>query len=120
MTLDPALVREAHEILKLYSTPAQESIKQNLYGPREARFAGALVANSLTVVSYQAPTETELLKEWRANAWAQISALCDLLRRTTALIEECVAGQDELLHECEAEIATAEEDFEVNDSSEEP
>jgi len=115
MTLDPNILREAQEVLKLYSTPAQELIKQNLYGPREARFAGAIIANSFTVEVHHEPTETELLKDCREGAWEQIQTLCDLLRKTSALIEESVAGHETLLAECETEIATAEENFEVFD-----
>jgi hypothetical protein len=111
MTIDAALLREAREVLQLYSTPAQAMIKQNLYGPREARFAGAIVENSPTVVAF----ETELLKNWQTCAWEQISRLCDLLQKTTAIIEEHIAGDAELLKECEVEIATA-DDFRVVDA----
>jgi hypothetical protein len=117
VTIDASLLREAREVLQLYSSPAQELIKQNLYGPREARLAGAIVANSLTVVSYEEPTETELLKDWQANAWEQISRLCDLLQKTTTIIEERVAGHEALLQTCEIERATAEENFEVVDDA---
>jgi hypothetical protein len=119
MTIDAALLREAREVLQLYSTPAQELIKQNLYGPREARLAGAIVANSLTVVSYQEPTETELLATWKSHAWEQISMLCNLLQQTAAIIEERVAGHEALLRECDIEISTAEENFVVDAKDEE-
>lgn len=113
MTIDPNIHREALEVLKFYTTPAQELIKQNLYGPREARFAGAIVANSFTVEVHHEPTEAELLKEWQAHAWEQFQRLCRLLQRTTAIIEEHVAGQEDLIRECESVTATIEEDFEV-------
>jgi len=120
MTIDAELLREAREVLRLYTTPAQELITQNLYGPREARLAGAIVANSLTVVSYEEPTETELLASWKQHAWEQISRLCSLLQKTTAIVEEHVAGHADLLKNCEVEIVTAEEDFIVDDDEEAP
>lgn len=118
MPLDPNILREAREVLQLYATPAQELIKQNSYGPRKARLAGAIVANSFTVVSYEKPTETELLRDLKVSAWEQISKLCNLLRQATEVIEEYAAGHTVLLQECEQEIATAEEDFEVDDIDE--
>lgn len=114
MTLDPNLLKEAQDVLKFYSTPAQELVKQNLYGPREARFAGAIVAKACVVVSHQEPTEVELLKTWHEHAWKQIQALCQLLRATTLVIEEGLVGHEDLVEACEREIATAEENFEVD------
>lgn len=114
MTLDPDILREAKDVLALYSKPAQELIKQNLYGPREARLAGAIVANIFTVEVHHEPTETELLADVKARAWEQIETLCTLLRRAMTLVEERVAGaHSELLQECEDAIAMSEEDFEV-------
>lgn len=112
MTLDPALLREAQEVLRLYSSPVQELLKQNLYGPREARFAGAIVAKSLTVVSYQGPDPVpEQVKVERVEAVKYVTALCELLRRTMTVIEERVAGQHELLAECEDEVSQAEAEY---------
>ncbi len=112
MTLDPSLLREAQEVLRVYSSPAQEMIKLNLYGPREARLAGALVAKNFTVVSYQGPDPVpEQVKAEREEAVVQINALCELLRRATAVIEERVAGQEMLLRACEEELSQAEANY---------
>lgn len=112
MTLDPSLLREAQDVLRAYSSPAQEMIKQNLYGPREARIAGALVAKNFTVVSYQGPdTVEEQVEAVRQEAVEQVNALCKLLREATAVIEEHVAGQETLLRACEEEVSQAEANF---------
>lgn len=120
MTIDSNLVREAQEILQLYSRPAQELIKQNLYGPREARLAGAIVANSFTVVSYQEPTEAELLKTWQAHARDQFATLRDVMQKLMNLVEDRLAGSDvqALLDACEDELASVEEDFGSDDEVE--
>lgn len=121
MTLDPDILREAKAILNLYATPQQELIKKNLYGPLEARLAGAIVHNSFTVVSHSEPTETEALQELRDGAWEQITELCRLLREASAIIEERVAGNHtELLEEIDGEIVQAEENFthDVEDENE--
>lgn len=111
MTLDPSLLREAEQVLALYSRPAQEAIKANQFGVREARFAGAIVAKSLTVVSYSEPTETEMFKTMRHSAAEQIVELRDVLRKAMNVIEERVAGEEALLQECEEQIAAADEDW---------
>jgi exonuclease VII small subunit len=116
MTLDPNILREAREVLNTYSTPAQALIRQNLYGPREARFAGAIVENSFTVISHEGPaTESEQVKAAYEEAAGQVQALCRLLRQTTEIIEERVAGFEELVRECDAEIVQAEANFEQVD-----
>lgn len=115
MTLDANIRREALEVLRAYSSPAQELVKQNLYGTREARLAGAIVANTFTVEVHHEPTETELVADLRAQATEQIVTLCRLLRQTTEIIEERVAGHGELLEECEEAIAAAEEDFYIDE-----
>jgi hypothetical protein len=124
MTLDPNILREAREVLGVYSTPAQALIRQNLYGPREARLAGAIIENSFTVVSYEGPaTESEQVKAAYDDAAGQIHALCRLLRQATTIIEERVAGFEELLRECDEEIVQAEANYEqvedVSDDDEE-
>jgi hypothetical protein len=112
MPLDPNILREAKEVLAFYSRPAQEQIKQNLYGPREARLAGAIVANSFTVeVCLEPPPETVRLQELRVHATEQIAALCRRLRQMTEIVEERVAGYAVLVEECNDAIAEAEEDF---------
>jgi hypothetical protein len=116
LDLDPKILAEAQTILQSYTLAAQELIKQNLYGPREARFAGAIVKNAFTVVSYESPTETEVMQEFRGQVSDHVSRLVELLERATAIIEESVGDQQELLTECGDLIATAEEDFiEVED-----
>lgn len=118
MTLDPNIRREALEVLRTYSSPAQELIKQNLYGPREARLAGAIAANTFTVEVHHEPTETELVTNLRALATDRIVTLCRLLQQATEIIEEHVAGHHgELLEECEEAIASAEEDFYIDEDS---
>lgn len=116
MTIDPALRREALDVLRTYSRPAQELIKQNLYGPREARLAGAIVANTLTVEVYpEPPPESEQLKELRGQAANQVATLCQLLRKAAAIIEERVSGEETFVAECEEEIVTAEENFFIDE-----
>jgi len=111
MTLDPSLLREAEQVLALYSSPAAEAIKANLFGVREARFAGAIVAKALTVVSYSEPAESEIFKSTRQAMAEQIVALRDLLRKTMDIIEERVAGEEALLTECEDEIVRADDEW---------
>jgi len=111
MTLDPNILREAEQVLALYSRPAQEAIKENLFGVREARFAGAILKKAFTVVSYQEPTETEIFKSMRHSAAEQIVELRDVLRKAMTVIEERVAGEESLLAECEEQIAAADEDW---------
>jgi hypothetical protein len=112
VTLDPSLLREAQDVLRLYSSSAQDAIKLNLYGPREARLAGALVAKNFTVVSYQGPDPVpEQVKAERDVATAHVTVLCTLLRQAMAVIEERVAGQQELLAECEDEITQAVDEY---------
>lgn len=112
MTLDPKILAEAQEVLRPYTLSAQKLIQDNLYGPREARLAGAIVKNAFTVVSYEAPTETEVSREMQYHAAKRVMALAKLLRQAMAVIEEHVAGQEALLRECDMELATAEEDYE--------
>lgn len=123
MTIDAALLREAKDVLSLYGSPVQELLKENLYGPREARFAGAIVKNALVVVAHEQATETEALKTLKIQAWEQIEMLIKLLGQTTAIIEEHVAidvATRELLQECETQAVTAEENFFVEVNEETP
>jgi len=112
MSIDPNIAQEARAVLQQYSTPAQEMIKLNLYGPREARFAGAIVANLFTVVvSAPLPTPEERLRELQGQAHTTMTTLCKLLQRAMTVIEESVAGQEALVRECEEEIASAEDNI---------
>jgi hypothetical protein len=112
MTLDPNIRREAWGVLKMYSTPQQELIKKNLYGPREARLAGAIVANSMVAVVHQQPTETDALRELQESAWETVSALVELLKQAAQIIEDNVAGDHvALLNEIDREVSSAEENF---------
>ena len=112
MPIDPNIASEARAILNQYSTAAQDAIKQNLYGPREARFAGAIVANLFTVVVHaDLPTPEQRLRELEKQAYETVTALCNQLRRAVTVIEESVAGQDDLVRECEDEIASAEDNI---------
>lgn len=123
MTIDAALLREAQDVLRLYSSSAQKLIQDNLYGPREARLAGAVVKNAFTVIVHEQTTETKALRDLRVQAWQQIEKLCELLGKTTAIIEERVAldvGMRDLLDECEAQIVSATDDFEVEVDEETP
>lgn len=123
MTLDPSLLREAEEVMRLYSSPAQAMIKLNLYGPREARFAGAIVVRQFTVIEHEQATETEALKALRKDAWTMIERLCKLLAKTTTIIEERLAVGESvkaLLDECASAELTAEEDFSVEPEEKRP
>lgn len=123
MTLDPKILAEAQDVLRLYSRPAQEAIKLNLYGPREARFAGAIVAKSFTVEVHHEPTETDTIKTLRKDSWAMMQRLCKLLARTTTIIEDRLAIGDDiriLLDECASAEMTAEEDFSVEPEEKKP
>lgn len=113
--LDPKILTEAQSVLQAYTLSAQELIKQNLYGPREARLAGAIVKNAFTVVSYESPTETEVLKEFRGQVSDHVSRLVELLERATAVIEESVSGQQELLNEIADATTNSEEDFVITE-----
>jgi len=108
MTIDASLLREAREVLQLYARPAQEMIKLNLYGPREARFASVIVEKNFTVVvSAPLPTPEQRLKELQKESYEQVTELCTLLRRAMTVIEESVAGQVDLLQECDGAIESA-------------
>lgn len=117
MTLDPNILREAKAILNLYTTPQQQLIKRNLYGPREARLAGAIVEKSFVVVSHQQPTETDALRELRDSAWETVSSLVELLKQAQQIIEDNVAGDHvALLQEIDREVSAAEENFDYGEA----
>lgn len=114
--LDPNILAEAQAILQLYSRPAQEAIKQNLYGAREARLAGAIVKQSFTVeVCPEPPPESEQMQELRGQAATQVATLCQLLRKAVTLLEERVSGAETFVAECESEINCAEENFFIDE-----
>jgi hypothetical protein len=119
MSIDPNIAHEARSILGQYTSPVQELIKQNLYGPREARLAGAIVANLFTVVvTAPLPSPEERLHELQGQAYETVTTLCKLLRRAMVVIEESVAGQEDLVRECDEEIACAEDNIFPPDESE--
>lgn len=119
MPIDPNIAYEARAILNQYSKPAQEAIKQNLYGPREARLAGAIVANLFVVeVHIELPTPEQRLRDLQKQSYETVTDLCKLLQRAINVIEVSVAGQEDLVRECEDEIASAEENIFPPDASE--
>lgn len=110
MPIDPHIHREAEEILRLYSRSAQDAIKQNLYGPREARLAGAIVANALVVVTQgDAPAPADQLRDLQYAADEHVHALCTLLEHACGIIEQHVAGHEDFVTTCEAAISDAQQ-----------
>lgn len=109
--LDPGIAQEARAILNQYSLPAQELIKKNLYGPREARLAGAIAANLFTVVVHSETKPTDALRELQQQSHETVTELCEIIRRMMAVIEESVAGQEDLLREADVAMACAEDNI---------
>jgi hypothetical protein len=119
MPVDPNIAAEARAVLSQYTTAAQQAIKQNLYGPREARLAGAIVANTFTVVVQgEPPTPEQRLRDLQKQAYETVEGLCKRLQQAIDVIEASVAGQGDLVRACEDEIACAEANIFPPDESE--
>lgn len=95
-----AIVEDAVVVLKHYTTAAQDAIVAGLYGPREARFAALIMflvaerRNAARVSEISATYEDRIgqMMKQRDRDFVKLAKLAKL-------VEESVAGGEQLVHD---------------------